>query len=177
VRSDVVKEKLLGWYPLDQRVEGRFAIAIAQRSNAAYSERLLSANAKVWLAVTVAWTVVAVSISLVVGLSLSTFLLGVALPLLPALLDVWDQWRVTKRAGEVRRAMAEGIERFVRGDGEHELSGEDLLAWQGQLYDLRRNAPQVPNLVYRRARKRNERIMNTVAAELAAVAIQRQSGG
>ncbi len=173
--ADAAKENLTNWYYFDQRVDGKFAIAIAQRSNAAWSERLLKVNANIWLMTTISWATVAVVVGLVVGLSLEEFLLGVAFPLLPALLDVIDEWRSTRAAGEVRRAMADGIERSVRGQADHELSGEDLLAWQGQLYDLRRNAPQVPDLVYKRTRNRNEQAMVAAASQLTEIALQRQT--
>jgi predicted pore-forming effector associated with SMODS systems len=171
--ADADKERLRDWYPFDARVDGAISVAIAQRANAAYSERLLSANANVWLATTLVWSVAAVIVSLIVGLSLPQFLLGVALPLLPALLDVWEQFRSTKRAGEVRRTMADDIEQAVRGRSDRKLASEDLLVWQEQMYELRRRSPQVPNLVYKRARDRNEHAMNATAAELAAVALDR----
>lgn len=171
--ADVNKEKLKNWYPFDERVDGIVSIAIAQRANAAYSERLLNANANVWLTVTLAWSGTAVIVGVIVGLTFTQFLLGVALPLLPALLDVWDQFRLTKRAGEARRAMPDDIERAVRGSGDQQLTPEDLLLWQDQTYGLRRTSPQVPNLVYKRARDRNEHAMNTAAVELAEVALRR----
>jgi hypothetical protein len=171
--NDANREDLRGWYPFDDRVDGGISIAIAQRANAAYSERLLHANATVWLAVTLVWAAAAVIVSLIVGLTLSQFLLGVGLPLLPALLDVWEQFRSTKRAGEVRRAMADDIEKAIRGRENHDVAPEDLLIWQDQTYQLRRSSPQVPNLVYKRARDRNEHAMNTAAAELATVALER----
>lgn len=174
---EIDNERLRSWYPFDSRLNGTTSIAIAQRANAAYSERLLNANANVWLAITVLWSCAAVIVSLVVGLSLSAFLLGVALPLLPALLDVWDQYRSTKRAGAVRRSTADDIERYVRGQADRELAPEDLLLWQDQLYELRRRAPQIPNLVYKRARPRNERAMNAAVAELAVAALRRSSQG
>jgi hypothetical protein len=173
VLADATKQQLLDWYPFDTRVDGAISVAIAHRANAAYSERLLSANANVWLVATLAWSGAAVLASLIVGLPLPQFLLGVALPLLPALLDVWEQFRVTKRAGEVRRTMADDIEQAVRGQGDRELTPEGLLLWQDQMYELRRQSPQVPNLVYKRARTRNERAMDMAAAELATVALQR----
>ena len=177
VAAEANKERLKDWYPFDARVDGAISIAIAQRANAAYSERLLNANANVWLATTLAWSGAAVIISLIVGLTLPAFLLGVALPLLPALLDVWDQYKLTKRAGGVRRSMADDIERSVRGQAERELAPEDLLLWQDRLYELRRRSPQVPNLVYKRARDRNEQAMGVAAAELAAVALRRTASG
>lgn len=170
--SDAEKEHLKDWYPFDARVDGARSIAIAQRANAAYSERLLNANANVWLTITLAWSAVAAIVGIIVGLTFEQFLLGVALPLLPALLDVWDQFRLTKRAGEVRRAMADGIEKAIRGTGGRQLTPEDLLLWQEQTYELRRASPQVPNLVYKRARGHNEHAMNTAAAELAEIALR-----
>ena len=177
VLEQVEKQRLRGWYPFEPRLDGAAAIAIAQRANAAYSDRLLSANANVWLATTVLWSGAAVIASLVVGLSLPHFLLGVALPLLPALLDVWDQYRLTKRASTARRSMADDIERYIRGQAERDLAPEDLLVWQDQLYDLRRRSPQVPNLVYKKTWTRNEQAMNAAAAELADVALRRAAGG
>jgi hypothetical protein len=177
VLDQVGKEKLKGWYPFDGRLDGARAIAIAQRANAAYSERLLNANANVWLVTTLLWSGAAIIVSLIVGLSLSEFLLGVALPLLPALLDVWEQYRSTRRAGATRRSMAKDIEGFIRGQGPRQLAPEDLLIWQNQLYELRRESPQVPNLVYKRMRERNERAMNAAAEELVEAALRQSAGG
>jgi hypothetical protein len=171
--ANAEKEHLKDWYPFNAHVDGATSIAIAQRANAAYSERLLNANANVWLAITLAWSGAAVIVGIIVGLTFTQFLLGVALPLLPALLDVWDQFRLTKRAGEVRRAMADDMEKEISGTGDRKLAAEDLLLWQEQTYELRRTSPQVPNLVYKRVRDRNEHAMNTAAAELAEVALRR----
>ncbi|GAA1559666.1 hypothetical protein GCM10009789_11280 [Kribbella sancticallisti] len=177
VLNQAKKEKLTGWYPFDDRLNGLEAIAIAQRANAAYSERLLNVNGNVWLSTTVLWSCAAVIASLIVGLSLPEFLLGVALPLLPALLDVWEQYRSTRRAGLTRRTMASDIEAFVRGQSSRQLAAEDLLVWQSQVYDLRRTSPQIPNLVYKGMRDRNERAMNAAATELAEAALRHSAGG
>lgn len=173
VEKAAKQERLFDWYPVDPALDGDVGIAIMQRANAAYAERLHSSNANVWLAVAISWSVTAVGLSISLGLSLETFLLGVALPVLPALLDVIEQWRVTKQAGAERRALAAGIERLIRGQDDHELSGQDLLVWQGQLYNLRREAPQIPTLIYKRTRRRNEQAMNSAAAELSRVAKKR----
>lgn len=160
------EQDLRDWYPIDKTLDGLATIAIAQRANAAYSERLLNANANMWLGLLAAWGVAAVLLSLMLEFSLATFLLGVVLPLLPAMLDVLDQRRTTKAAGVERRALAEGIERFVRREQSAAYSEKDLLVWQDQLYALRKDSPLVPNLVYKRTRVANERAMQAAAAEL-----------
>ena len=173
ISNTAAGQKLTSWYPFDRNLDGTASIAIAQRANAAYSERLQQLNAKCWLAVVVVWATAAVVLSLAVDVDLPTFLLGVVAPLLPALLDVTDQWRVAKRAGADRRAMADDIERAIRGTSPNPLSDDDLMVWQERLYNLRRSSPLVPNLVYKRARDKNERVMNTAGVELTAAAKQR----
>ncbi|RUP31567.1 MAG: hypothetical protein EKK51_14265 [Mycolicibacterium sp.] len=163
---------LLCWYPLDGGVTGAISVAIAQRANAAYSERLQRLNARYWLTVLVGWTVVIVVTSMVIGTSLTTFLLGVVAPLLPACLDVGEQLRTSTQACADRRSMAEDIEHAVRGTRDNPLNGEDLLVWQERLYSLRRSAPLVPDLIYARTRRKNEHAMNAAAAELWAAARQ-----
>lgn len=175
VQKGVERQKLRGWYPFDRRLPGLEAIAIAQRSNAGYAERLLTVNANIWLGTAVLWAAAALTVGIVVRLTLPTFLLGVAFPLLPALLVVWDHHQANRRAGQLRRAMADDIEKSVRGQTERNLAPEDLLLWQSRLYELRRSSPQIPNLVYRRRREQNERAMTAAAAELAAAALGRLS--
>jgi SMODS-associating 4TM effector domain len=163
-------ESLTGWYPLDPALDGQTSIAIAQRANAAYAERLQTLNANCWLAVVGIWVVAALALSFFKRVELVTFMLGVVLPILPAALDVLDQWRQARAAAADRRSMATDIEDAIRGTGGRELSKDDLLLWQERLYSLRRRSPQVPNLVYRGARRRNEQAMNAAAADLSAVA-------
>lgn len=157
---------LLGWYPLDRGAAGTVCVAIAQRANAAYSERLQRLNARYWLTVLVVWTVVIVMTSMIIGTSLTTFLLGVAAPLLPACLDIGEQLRSSTQACADRRSMADDIEHAVRGTRDNPLNDEDLLVWQERLYSLRRSAPLVPDLIYARTRRKNEQAMNSAAAEL-----------
>jgi hypothetical protein len=168
VRERARDEKMLDWYPFDSTLDGVNSVAIAQRANAAYAERLLRANASVWLSLTVTWSVISILIGIGFGLKFSSFLLGILFPLLPAFLDVFEQWRTTRQAGGERRALADGIESFVRTPGLR--SSQSLLVWQDQLYGLRRKAPQVPNLIYRRTRFKNELAMNAAAESLTAAA-------
>ena len=177
VVATATKENLYGWYPVDPELDGTASIAIAQRANAAYSERLQYLNAHCWLAAVGVWALVAVVMSLAFNVDLPTFLLGVAVPLLPAFLDVTDQWRLARQASADRRSMADDIEGAIRGTRDRPLADEDLLIWQERLYGLRRSSPLVPNLVYKRVRNQNEQAMNEAAAELSSVAKQRHAGG
>lgn len=176
ITAAAASESLTGWYPLDLELDGLASIAIAQRSNAAYSERLQTLNANCWLAVVGIWLIVAVALSFAFNVSSTTFMLGVVLPVLPAVLDVLDQWRQARSAAADRRSMAADIEAAIRGTAGQALSGDDLLVWQERLYGLRRHSPQVPNLIYRRTRQRNERAMNAAAADLSAAAKRRRPG-
>lgn len=163
------KESLKGWYPVDLELDGTSAIAIAQRANASYSERLLSLNARVWLTLTCTWSTITIILSIFYSLSFSTFLLGVALPLMPALLDVIDQWRLTRLASRERLILASAIQEAINGTALAPINPEKLLFWQDQLFVLRRDAPQVSNLLYWLTRKRNELAMKAAANELSEV--------
>jgi len=161
------KMKLAGWYPLDSRLDGGDATAIAQRANAAYSQRLLALNAAIWLWIMVAWTAVAVALSIIFGFTLTVALLSVALPVLPPLSDAFDELRRVHDAGKERSALAEEIEDTLNDPAIEHVDGDRLLTWQGQLFRLRRDAPQVPNLVYWVVRDVNERVMSEAARKLA----------
>jgi hypothetical protein len=176
VPAAAAREALTGWYPLDKELDGQTSIAIAQRANAAYAERLQTLNANCWLAVVGIWVAAAVALSLCRHIELPTFMLGVVLPILPAALDVLDQWRQARAAAADRRSMAADIEDAIRGTGGKVLSSDDLLLWQERLYGLRRRSPQVPNLVYRSVRRRNEQAMHAAAAELSEAAQRRGPG-
>lgn len=167
VSAAVRRESLVDWYPIDTRLDGAEAIAISQRANAAYAERLLWWNASIWLGLSVGWAGIAIALGVAFGLSLAAFLLGVALPVLPPLLDTFDQWRNVRGAGEERRALAATIEAVLRDPARLHVDPLSLLVWQDQLFGLRRDAPQIPNLVYAATRKKNERVMSEVARELA----------
>lgn len=169
-KAMIGKQSLRDWYPLELALDGASAIAIAQRANAAYSERLLTLNARVWLALTLVWSLATIALSIGLGLKLETFLLGVALPLLPALLDVIDQWRHTRQASKERLNLANIIEEAIKNSDDEPINPEDLLVWQDQLFALRRDAPQVSNLLYWLTRKKNEVAMSAGARDLSDVA-------
>lgn len=162
---DVVaaKEKLLDWYPINDADAGPVSVAIAQRANASYTDSLLRTTAIAWTAATAIWVVVLVIASLLAGLSLSTFLLGIALPVLPAFLDVVQYVIGVWRSARDRADLARAIEGHL---GAGSVQGDDLLVWQDRMYELRRSAPEVPDLLYKLKRRVNERAMHSAARQL-----------
>lgn len=167
LREQVDDEDLLGWYPLDTSVDGVAAVAIAQRSNAAYAERLQYLNASRWLAATIIWMAIAVGVALVTNLSLAAFLIGVALPILPVFLDLFEQWRSVRQSSADRRALAASIEAVIKSPTATVKLADKIPLWQDQLFTLRRDAPQIPNLLYKKTRTANEATMNQVAKQMA----------
>jgi hypothetical protein len=162
-------EGLLDWYPIDSDIEGGIAVAIAQRANASYSHRLLKTTATVWSLIVVIWAIALVVVSVVVDLSLEKFLLGVAMPVLPAYLDVVQYVAAVRRSATERSHLVGVIEDCIDGK-KGQFETENLLVWQARLFELRRSAPEVPDIVYRLTRRKNEEAMHSVARGLSAKA-------
>lgn len=169
--ATAAREKLTDWYPINTEASGAVAVAIAQRANASYTDRLLQSTANVWAVATAVWTLLLVVLSVVLDISLGMFILGVALPILSAFLDVVEYTTGVWRSAADRRALAEGIEKRLRSD-DCPIQGHDLLAWQERLFALRRAAPEIPDFLYKLRRKVNERAMHSAANQLS-----RRDGG
>jgi hypothetical protein len=162
VQSEAGKEKLLDWYPVNDTDAGAVSVAIAQRANASYTDSLLRSTAIAWAVATASWAIVLVVASLVARLPLSTFLLGIVLPVLPAFLDVVRYITGVWRSARDRADLARAIESRLVGT----VESADLLVWQERMYELRRSAPEVPDFVYKLKRKVNERAMKSAARQL-----------
>lgn len=165
------REKMLGWYVLREDDPGEVAVAIAQRSNAAYSYRLLKITGVIWAAIAALWTVVLLIICIVAGLSLTLFLLGVVLPLLPAFLDVTEYIIGIMRSASDRKALYREIESKIESKDE-EITGENLRVWQEALFERRRDTPVVPDFVYNLQRPKSEAAMSAAASQLSKQARQ-----
>lgn len=160
------KEELIDWYtgiPDDE--PGLTAVPIAQRSNAAYTDRLLRTTAIWWSILAAAWMIILIILSIAVNLSLSAFLLGIALPLLPAFLDVVQYLMSVRKSARERADLASSIEKRLTSN-EDPIRPEDLIIWQERLYESRKSAPDVPDFVYKLRRKKNEAAMAITARRL-----------
>ena len=164
LREEAKRERLLDWYDIDVSHPGGETIAIAQRSNASYTDRLIRTAVRVWAIVTVFWLASLITWSSLSGLAFGLILLGVIFPVLPAVLDVAEYLRSTWRAAQDRADLADTIQ--ARIQDEDSIKGQELIAWQIQMYDLRRTTPQVPNWLYKFTRNRNEAAMHAAASWL-----------
>lgn len=172
IRNDSVEqyansEHLLGWYSLKPEIPIVPATAICQQSNLAYSQRLLKRHASVWLLVGVIWGIVAIAIGIAFGLTLSQFLIGIVLPVLPAVLDARDLWHSAGTAAHDRSRLSDAVADRISAWPSHVIKMDDLRNWQDQLFILRRDGPLVPDFLYHWTRSKNERAMSARAAELA----------
>jgi hypothetical protein len=157
------KERLLEWYAVDENDTGDTAIAICQRTNAAYSAGLLKTSAKLWLTGVIIWAIALVVWALAQDYSFSKFLMGIAFPLLPAFLDAVTYQQGIRRATSEREAFSDEIQDKLSKD---EVTSDDLIIWQTAMYGLRRNVSQVPDFVYKMVRSSNEVSMKSVARQL-----------
>ncbi|MCC4268031.1 S-4TM family putative pore-forming effector [Microbacterium schleiferi] len=164
LRATANKEKLLDWYPIAADHPGSETVAIAQRANASYTGRLIRTAVWVWAGLTLAWLVFLTIWSSVSALSFGAILLGVIFPVLPAALDVVEYLLSTWRAAQDREDLANTIQSRIEGDAP--ILGQELVAWQVQMYDLRRTTPQAPDWLYNLTRSRNEAAMHAAADEL-----------
>lgn len=165
LRDVAQREQLLAWYPTEDSDSGFVTVAICQRANASYADRLLRATAIVWTSLTVLWFVVLSVVSVLAELSLLQFFAGVFLPILPAFLDIVQYVVGIRRAARDRKDLTGSIQERLEGTGEV-IDGQDLVVWQERLYALRRSTPEVPDFVYKIRRKANERAMHSVARQL-----------
>lgn len=167
--SDLVatakREEMLAWYVVADDDPGEVAVAIAQRSNAAYSYRLLRFTGVIWSVVTVLWAAALTTICVTAGLTLVTFLLGVVLPLLPAFLDVTEYIVGIVRSARDREALYRDIETRI-GNKDEPITAANLRVWQESLFELRRDTPTVPDFIYRLQRGKNEAAMTAAAGQL-----------
>jgi len=166
LRDAAEREKVVGWYSIEDSSSGVVAVALCQRSNASYADHLLKTTAKLWTVLTSMWFVALVVASILAELSLLQFIAGVFLPILPAGLDIVQYVLGIWQAARDRKDLADSIQARVEGAG-GAIDGRDLMVWQERLYALRRSTVQVPDFVYGFRRRVNEFAMHSAARWLA----------
>lgn len=156
-------ENLKDWYSIQPGISGSIAIAIAQRGNVAYTRRLLNRHATLWLTLIVTWAAVALLIGVGGGFSATNLLLALVIPVLPPLVDAWHEFLRVRAASREREALANEIQDAIEKDKTVPISPDQLMAWQSQLFALRRDAPLVPDWLYKVLRDKTEAEMSEAA--------------
>lgn len=162
---EATEQHLLNWYPIQSGDPGTVSVAISQRANAAYTDRLLRKSATVWKSCAIVWVIVLAVASTVMELSFRDFLLGIFLPILPAALDVVEFMQGVRASARDRADLAAVIQRRLE-DSSKPLEPSELLVWQDRLFELRSTTPLVPDSIYWLSRKRNEAAMHAAAESL-----------
>jgi hypothetical protein len=157
-------EKLRDWYPVQPSAPGVVSIAICQRANASYADKLLRTTSRVWLSAAIVWALALIILGVMREMSLGFFLLAIVLPLLPTFLDLFEYWRGIRSAANDRRDLAATIEGELQRKS---INPQDLLVWQERLFDLRRSTPEVPDFLYWWMRNKNEAAMHNAAQAIA----------
>lgn len=139
-------ESVIDWYPTARPMAWPASVLTCQRSNAVWARRQHQAfgNLLVWSAVV--WAIFGIIMAVGIGSSLATYLVAIAMPSLPALLDALDMSRGHWRAADARQLLEDAIELHMTEDG---VTRSSLREIQDQLYVLRREAPLVPEWYYK----------------------------
>jgi hypothetical protein len=152
------------WYPTDNDASWPSSVIVCQRANAVWARRLHAGYGWVLIGVAVAWGVIGVGAALLKGATLATYLVAVALPSLPALLDAVDVARSHFGAASARRQLEQAIDELL--DDTSAVETDRLRENQDQLFTLRRDAPVVPNWFYKLLATRFEEDMRYAASQL-----------
>ena len=152
-----------GWYPINPATPPLRTVAICQRANVSYADRLLRTTAIIWQSAVVFWALITVGVALVSQLSFATILMGIFIPLLPSLFDATVYVQEIRKAATTRAAMASDLTQKIESNN---IDADDLLVWQERIHDLRRETPEVPDWIYKLQRRRNEQAMHGAAHQL-----------
>lgn len=163
--TSVGKEKIAGWYAVDDGLPGELAVLLCQRQACVYSQRLHLAY--LW-AVCAASAIAAAAVLLMFvsqNLDLSEFLVGFALPALAGVVVVDELVRAHFAAWNARKDFEAALyEQATSGA----VTREQLRRHQDTQFRIRALAPPLPEWLYKAARNRNEAAMKFAADEFAA---------
>jgi hypothetical protein len=151
------------WYPAGGADDWPASVLICQRSNAVWARR--QHNAYGWLLAGVAagWVVIGIAIAVVHGASLGEYLTTIALPSLPAVLDGTELSRGHRDTAARRGELEERADALLISSA----VPQDLRDIQDQVFELRKDAPLVPQWFYNLVKTRYEEGMQYAAAQRA----------
>jgi hypothetical protein len=164
-RSKDGVDKVKSWYPTSNEMQWPRSVLTCQRSNAVWARRQHEAYGLLLWVLAAGWFVVGVVVAVAHGASLGEYLVTIALPSLPALLDASDMSRGHTRAAASRQLLEDQTDSLLGGA----VTDLDLREVQDQLFSLRNDPPLIPEWFYKLVKPSYESDMQ-YAAKLAAQA-------
>jgi len=153
------------WYPSDDDMDWPMSILTCQRSNVVWARRQHKAYGWILVGVAIIWAVIGIGVALAHEATLATYLVAIALPSLPALLDASELARSHFAAAGARMRLEEVVDAQL---AEPQTVGvEQMRDTQDQLFALRRDAPLVPEWFYNAVASGFEDDMRFAAAQRA----------
>ncbi len=164
-RSRKHVDKTRNWYPTDGKEHAwPQSVLICQRSNAVWARRQHHTYARSVVVTAVGWAIVGVVVAVAASASLGEYLVTIALPSLPAFLDASELSRGHAAAARSRQLLQDQTDALLQSEG---TSRQDMREIQDQLFNLRREAPLVPEWFYNRIRPSYEDDMRYAADQAA----------
>jgi hypothetical protein len=161
------------WYPADENKPWPQSVLVCQRSNVVWARRQHRTYSHVLLGAACAWAIIGVIVAVLDGASLADYLVTIALPSLPALLDATEFARAHSSDADKRQLLEDKLNDLLT-DGN--ASSQDLREIQDQLFNLRRDAPLVPGWFYKLIRPKFEQDMRYAAQRASAGGSSGQTG-
>ncbi|MDY7229904.1 S-4TM family putative pore-forming effector [Hyalangium rubrum] len=166
---------LKGWYADAGPLPRALAVLASQRSCVAWDHRARHLYQFLLASIALVLVVAAVALALATNQSLSSFLVGFAVPLMPALQHTIKTFKAHRRAGAEQERFIEELsstwEEGVTNGGA--IPDAKLRLVQDRLLLLRREQTPVPDYLYRWLRSRYEAAMREATQRLVSEAVAR----
>jgi len=151
------------WYPAEGDAAWPTSVLVCQRSNAVWGRRQHRLYGYLLRGTAILWGIVGIVVAITHDASTADYLVTVALPSLPALLDASELADMHMAAANSRERLEERVDSLLQG-GEPE--SQDLRDIQDQLFNMREIPSIVPKWFYRLVRRRYETDMRDAAKQL-----------
>lgn len=150
------RDGVLGWYPIQEERSWPSSVLTCQRANAVWSRRQHYSYAWLLGMSAASWALFGVAISLIDGATLGRYLVVVALPSLPALLDAAELSRGHFESASKRQRVENQTDEHLK---DPDRSWAPVREIQDQLFLLRSETPMVPEWFYNRIKVKYEQDM------------------